>query len=103
MICVKHIKELGIMGVRILQDTKNRQSCLYCSTSGWAFGPVFGDEDEAAEFIQWYERHFGDPRKHSNKEIEVHHSAWLKLTHQDNSGEFLLCKAQQMNSEEKSR
>jgi hypothetical protein len=30
------------MGVRILYDERQDLACLYCSTSGWAFGPVVG-------------------------------------------------------------
>jgi len=47
------------MGVRILHDSNSNQAVLYCSTSDWAFGPVFqesGDHDaqERAEaFCRW--------------------------------------------------
>ena len=48
------------MGVRILSGDDN-QAVLYCSTSDWAFGPVFGadddhDADERAEaFLRWFQ------------------------------------------------
>ena len=38
------------MGVRISDP---RHVCLYCSTSGTAFGPVFADSLEAEEFLGW--------------------------------------------------
>lgn len=49
------------MGVRILHDSEHDQAVLYCSTTDWAFGPVFQDSDDgdhdAAEradaFMRW--------------------------------------------------
>jgi hypothetical protein len=47
------------MAVHILHD--DNQAVFYCSTSGWAFGPVFvsqgiHDADERAEaFLRWLE------------------------------------------------
>lgn len=48
------------MGVRILTDRQSDypQAVLYCSTSDWAFGPVFNgngehDADERAEAFPW--------------------------------------------------
>jgi len=38
------------MGVRI-SDRSN--VCLYCSTEGVAFGPVFRDAYDAHEFLDW--------------------------------------------------
>lgn len=47
------------MGCRILHDRDGDMATLYCSTSDWAFGPVFQaddehDADERAEaFCEW--------------------------------------------------
>jgi len=47
------------MGCRILEEKDGRQAVLYCSTSGWAFGPVFYQTDEmdagevAEAFLKW--------------------------------------------------
>jgi len=41
------------MGVRILFDPEAGLACLYCSTSEWAFGPVFEGPNEAAAFLRW--------------------------------------------------
>lgn len=47
------------MGVRILSDSNEGMACLYCSTSGVVFGPLFHgegshDADECAEaFLRW--------------------------------------------------
>lgn len=38
------------MGVRI---SDSRSVCLYCSTEGVAFGPVFEDEYEAEAFLDF--------------------------------------------------
>jgi hypothetical protein len=38
------------MGVRISDD---ENFCLYDSVSGTAFGPVFGSQEEAEEFIEF--------------------------------------------------
>jgi hypothetical protein len=54
------------MGVRILQDKDSDKCCLYCSTSGWAFGPIFYSGDEAVKFLDWFP---GDPRSLSDQEL----------------------------------
>ena len=47
------------MGVHIAHDRDKDVAILYCSTTDWAFGPVFTDEDghdadERAEaFLRW--------------------------------------------------
>lgn len=49
------------MGVRI-SDKSN--VCLYCSTEGVSFGPVFTDTDEAQRFLDWVAQTDGrDPRE----------------------------------------
>ena len=52
------------MGVRILSDGEN--AILYCSTSDWAFGPLFGTDSEddrtaqerAEAFCRWIDHHY---------------------------------------------
>lgn len=43
------------MGVRILHDptTDSENTVLYCSTSGWAFGPVFDSVTDADSFLEF--------------------------------------------------
>lgn len=81
------------MGVRILMDQGSELACLYCSTSGWAFGPTFTgnqatDEtpEECAErFLDWLAvRHGGDrrnadPRRLEDRELEPLYYEWLKV------------------------
>ena len=40
------------MGVRIINGTD--EAALYCSTTMWAFGPVFDDYDSAESFLEWW-------------------------------------------------
>lgn len=41
-----------IAGFRINESNKPA-AALYCNTSGFCFGPVFRDSDEAEAFLQW--------------------------------------------------
>ncbi len=47
------------MGCLILSDRDSQQAALYCSTTEWAFGPIFGDDREhdaserAEAFLRW--------------------------------------------------
>lgn len=53
-----------------------RKSCLYCTTTGRAFGPVFGYAD-AEDFLDWLDQkaeHDGcdpDPRSYSPDEFDA--------------------------------
>jgi hypothetical protein len=67
------------MSVRILHDEADEQAVLYCSTTGWAFGPVFGASDDkdarerAEAFLRWL---VVDARDPSEKELERRYSDW---------------------------
>lgn len=69
------------MGVRILSDEDN--AVLYCSTSDWAFGPVFYCEDEhdaherAEAFLRWLDKEKNlDPRYPHSSQLESLYSEW---------------------------
>ena len=74
------------MGVRILSEETMRayptisQAVLYCSTSDWAFGPVFsGDDDHnaherAESFCRWLGAR--EPRRMSDVDLERAYSEW---------------------------
>jgi hypothetical protein len=63
------------MGVRITHDCVT----LYCSTSGWAFGPVFEDADQAEAFLKWSKKHVSrDLRMLSDEELEKEYHNWLR-------------------------
>lgn len=69
------------MGVRILSDGDN--AVLYCSTSDWSFGPVFGPDDDrdAAEralaFLKWMEGKGLSVRSLSEHDLELEYLTWL--------------------------
>ena len=80
------------MAVHILHDVRSDEAVLYCSTSDWAFGPVFHYEnhrsaDERAEaFLRWLDGRkpregwaFGkfDVRFFGQPELEREYIAWL--------------------------
>ena len=83
------------MGVRILhaqnRDSMSSNAVLFCSTTDWAFGPVFYDEEnhdayERAEaFLEWLRENgkvgpltYTDAREFTDSELEHKYSEWLK-------------------------
>jgi len=66
------------MGVRILRAKS--EAVLYCSTTDWAFGPVFSDDDDhdaderAEAFTRWLVK---DARTFSDSELQSAYSRWL--------------------------
>lgn len=66
------------MGVRIISDYKH--SVMYCSTTEWAFGPVFRDDEEhdsderVESFLRWMK---DDPRTLSDLVLGARYSEWL--------------------------
>ena len=82
------------MGVRILRDEANALAALFCSTSDFAFGPVFHDTDgrpadERAEaFVRYVNAHPEnnpisglfwkfDIRHLSDEQLERKYTEWL--------------------------
>ena len=63
-----------MMGVRILEGEHN--AVLYCSTSMWAFGPLFEDAAEAQIFLDWL---MVDPRGLTDGELEAKYSEFLAI------------------------
>ena len=62
------------MGVRI-SDTNN--VCLYDSTTGYAFGPVFESLERAEEFLEYLrERDVDDPRRLPARTLHEMHERW---------------------------
>jgi len=65
------------MSVRILHDSEEHMSCLYCSTTGWAFGKIFNENEDPNEFLIWLENNCGiDPRRFTDKEFERKFYEW---------------------------
>ena len=62
------------MNVRISDRTN---VCLYCSTTGLAFGPVFASSFDAEDFLDWLRTHdYADPRELNNAELAVAYGKW---------------------------
>ena len=66
------------MGVRILHN--NDEAVMYCSTSGWAFGPLMhSDKEHDAEermelFLKWLKK---DAREYEDNELEMEYGKFL--------------------------
>ena len=68
------------MGVRILHQsgdgmTRLEHACFYCSSTNWAFGPVFDSYEEAEGFSEWLKI---DPRTLSEPELEGRYMQYLR-------------------------
>ena len=87
------------MAVNVLYDVAEDQAVLYCSTTDWAFGPVFygpSADEQAMHFRDWFTsgealkvaiavdaRPLGilgadgdDPRDYGDRELERLYSEW---------------------------
>lgn len=68
------------MATRILHTGDYGRAILYCSTTDWAFGPVFDEDDEhdatsrAEAFLEWLKT---DPRLLSDAEMSARYTEWL--------------------------
>ncbi len=63
------------MGVHILEDKEYGYKCLYCSTTMWAFGSIFYEDEDVEDFLEWLRI---DPRKLTDKEFESKVYEWRK-------------------------
>lgn len=70
------------MSIRIIESNSDTDSyaVLYCSTSMWAFGPVFEDADQAREFLEFVP---GNPRLLSDTTLEGYYSQFLAREKED--------------------
>lgn len=56
---------------------------MYCSATGWAFGPLFDSADDCREFMAWVDQDKGadvELRQLSTRELYELHSRWLIAT-----------------------
>ena len=77
------------MAVHILHDKHHGMAIMYCTTTDWAFGPVFNDgehwqhdaADRAEGFLRWLRTRPSlverDPRRLTDQELEAVYSLWL--------------------------
>ena len=61
------------MGVRILEA--DDYAVLYCSTTMWAFGPLFDSVEKAQAFLDGLPQ---DARLYNDKELERKYSEFLE-------------------------
>lgn len=74
------------MGVRILHNADDSMAILYCSTSDFAFGPVFHEtdaamaSDNAATFVNWLREtgRAADPRSLNDSQLSKAWSEWFQ-------------------------
>jgi hypothetical protein len=56
---------------------------MYCSATGWCFGPLFDSADDCREFMDWVDKDKGtnvELRQVPTKELYELHSRWLVET-----------------------
>ena len=61
------------MSVQILRDTEDGSKAMYCTTTDWAFGPIFGEDEEPDEFLDWL---VTDPRKLTDPQLILKVAEW---------------------------
>ncbi len=65
------------------RDTVDAGAFMYCTVTGWAFGPLFDSADDCKEFMAWVDGQKGadtDPRTLTTKDLHDLHSRWLVET-----------------------
>lgn len=77
------------MGCRILEDRESGNAVFYCSTTGWAFGPLMEDGEQAERFLKYLDPI--DPRSLADKDLETRYSEFLAhdTTHCPDCGEWI--------------
>ena len=77
------------MGVRIIQADgigDSTGAVFYCSTTGWAFGPVMEDREEAEKFLEFLSP--VDPRTLKDNELSERYAEFHKQTNKGDSKHF---------------
>ena len=74
------------MGVRVLEGKGQDGACLYCSTTDWAFGPLFSDGEAAEKFLAYAAEHDGrDLRLLTDEQLQRLYSAWSEGNDRDDA------------------
>lgn len=79
------------MSVQILGN--HEEACMFCTTSMWAFGPVFSGtyaDERARWFLRWYQETHEDPRRAADSLMESRYADWLALM-EKTPGECFVC------------
>ncbi len=73
------------MGLRFVIDDHRDKVALYCSTTGYAFGPVLDSEEEAEAFVAYAEEYArqlewrsDDLRSFTPAQLDEVHKAFMK-------------------------
>lgn len=74
------------MGLRFVIDEQRSKVALYCSTTGYAFGPVLDSEEEAEAFVDFAEKYareleweHDDPRSFTPAQLDEVHRRFVEL------------------------
>ena len=54
-------------------ESKDMEKALYCSTTMQAFGPIFYEDDDVDEFLEWLPM---DARKNTDGELNNKYYEW---------------------------
>ena len=64
------------MGVSYIEN-KDMEKALYCNTTMQAFGPIFYEDDDVDDFLEWLKP--VDPRRLTQQELDNKYYAWKKV------------------------
>lgn len=67
------------MAVRYIEN-KDMEKALYCSTTMQAFGPIFYENDDVDDFLEWLPI---DARRYDQKELNDKYYEWIKEKEED--------------------
>ena len=76
-------RAMVFVGHQYTRDDVDSGAFMYCSSTGWAFGPLFDTPEDVIEFFAWLDADAGeevDPRVLSTRELHARHSRWLAAT-----------------------
>lgn len=82
------------MGLHVISGEYNGRPCaiMFCSTSMWAFGPLFEDEEEVDAFCVWLRNHpqgAFDPRTLSDEALADAFARWKATEQKREEGDDL--------------
>ena len=56
-------------------ESKDMEKALYCSTTMQAFGPIFYEDDDVDDFLEWLPM---DARRYTDGELDNKYYEWKK-------------------------
>ena len=70
----------GKFGDSSNSENKDMEKALYCSTTMQAFGPIFYENDDVDDFLEWLPI---DARRYDQKELNDKYYEWIKEKEED--------------------